>query len=159
MNISNFQSWANEQGAAFNDECIRALSYAGFEIADTEVYLRDVGITLDAVTNNQRGVAMAWEFKGSWQGTRPGLIRTDTTKKAIANGTLMQWSEFGEFTPPMLIMTSHIPDSGDSALMLQMALRKGILLDVVDSRDSKKLKRLAQATDSEIQAILSSREV
>ena len=34
------------------------------------------------------GQVVWFEYKGSVQGTRPGLLRTDTLKKAIANGAL-----------------------------------------------------------------------
>lgn len=152
-NEFNFQTMAVEQGAAFHDECIRALKYAGFEIVCTKVRLRDVGIEIDAITNNQLGVPMAWEFKGSWQGTRPGLQRTDTVKKAIASALLFSRSEYGLFMLPLLVMTSHIPTNGDGAAMLQKTIGHEIL-SVVDSRDGKKLKWLANATIEQLQALL-----
>lgn len=151
MSLFNFQGAAGEQGRAFRDECLRALSYAGFEVADTEVHLEDVGITLDAITNNRRGLAMAWEFKGSLQGSRPGLLRTDTMKKAIANGWLFSKSEISQLiVSRMLVMTSHIPTDNDSSLMLQVALEDGLLLDVIDSRDGKRLQRLATADEYQL---------
>jgi len=154
----NFQSMAVEQGADFNYECQKALKYAGFEIAALEMHLEDVGITLDAVTNNRRGIAMAWEFKGSLQGKRPGLVRTDTVKKAIANGYLLSVSDmYSSHFPPLLIMCSHEPEKGDARVMLDVALRDGILTDVVDSRNGKRLQWLANATEADISRLLDTR--
>ena len=134
-------------------ECILALELAGFEVVEIKVRVRDVGIELDAITNNKHGIAMAWEFKGSLQGSRPGLIRTDTTKKAIANALLLSRSEYGEMMPPLLIMTSHIPTENDSLAMLEAVIGKEILA-VVDSRDGKTLQWLYQATESDIKTLL-----
>lgn len=150
---NNFQGSGVVQGERFHDECILALELAGFEVVETKVRLRDVGIELDAITNNKHGIAMAWEFKGSLQGSRPGLIRTDTTKKAIANALLLSRSEYGEMMPPLLIMTSHIPTKDDSRTMLQAVLGREILT-VVDSRDGKSLQNLCNATSSDIHDML-----
>ncbi len=151
MDKMNFQKMAKVQGAAFAKESLLALELAGFEIADTEVYISDVGITLDAVTNNKQGVAMAWEFKGSLQGSRAGLKRTDTMKKALANAVLLSLSDnYAGVFPPMCIMTSHIPTINDSERMMRTALEKGKLLAVVDSRDGKELQKLANMTEDAI---------
>lgn len=151
LKTGNFQRWAYEQGKAFADEALRALKYAGFEIAEREVHLPDVGITLDAITNNIHGVPMAWEFKGSLRGSRPGLLRTDTAKKAVANGWLFQQSEYANvMMPSMLVMTSHIPITGDAARMIDVALQQRIIFRVVDSRDSRTLCWLADATEDEL---------
>lgn len=154
----NFQGAGVKQGELFHKECILALTLAGFEVAysknkkgddTTKVHLEDVGIEVDAITNNRQGVSMAWEFKGSLQGKRPGLKRTDTMKKAIANGLLFTLSETGKVMP-YLVMTSHIPTDNDSLAMMQAVIGREIL-DVVDSRDGRKLARLCNASDDDIQ--------
>lgn len=154
----NFQGMAVEQGADFRNECLKALKYAGFELTATEMHLEDVGITLDAVTNNRSGIAFAWEFKGSLQGKRPGLVRTDTVKKAIANGWLLRKSaKYSEFFPPLFLMRSHEPDKGDARAMLDVAIAQNLFTDVVDSRDGIRLRWLANATEESIQQLLDGR--
>jgi len=147
-----------EQGAAFHDESIRALRLAGFEIASTKCRLEDVGIELDAITNNRHGIAFAWEFKGSLQGARPGLRRTDTLKKAIANGFLLSVSEiYGDRFPPLFVMCSHIPVAGDGQKMMAAALRSGVLSDIVDSRDGVRLGSLANITEEGLRVFMQTR--
>lgn len=154
----NFQRMAVEQGADFNDECQKALKYAGFEIRETEMHLEDVGITLDAVTTNLQDISFAWEFKGSLQGSRPSLVRTDTVKKAIANGYLLSISTaYRSHFPPLLLMCSHEPEKGDARIMLDAAIQDGLFTDVVDSRDGKKLRWLANATETDIKKLLDER--
>ncbi len=156
MNV-NFQSMAVEQGAAFHKECLRSLKYAGFEIADTEIRVEDVGIRLDAITNNRRGVAFAWEFKGSWQGSRPGLRRSDSALKMLAQGALLSISEFGRHLPPLFVMTSHFPTTPDVIAMVDASIRGGWIFEVIDSRDGKRLQWFANATDEELEILHASR--
>lgn len=139
----NFQQAANQQGKAFFDEALMALHYAGFEIEETNLKLKDVGIVIDAVTINYLGTKMVWSFKGSWRGNRPGLLRTDTVKKTIADAWLFQQSKYAHsIGPGMMVVTSHIPTEGSAAQMLQTAKTLGIIHSIVDSRKSSVLMRL-----------------
>lgn len=153
----NFQGLSTEQGAAFHDECLRALKYAGFEIAETEIHIRDVGIRLDAITNNRHGVAFPWEFKGSWQGSRPGLRRSDSALKMLAQGALLSISEYGLRLPPLFVMTSHFPNTPDVSAMVKASIRGGWIFEVIDSRDGKRLQWLANATDEELEILRETR--
>ena len=150
----NFQRMAVEQGTNFGNECIKALQYAGFEIECVEKHIEEVGITLDAVTRNRLGVLMAWEFKGSWQGCRPSLMRTDTVKKAIANAVLLSTSQYADLFPPLLVMCSHKPIKGDAFLMLDAGLNAGLLSAVVDSRDGTFLAKLANTAKDDIASVV-----
>lgn len=147
----NFQGLASSQGSEFHSECIRALLNAGFKIEAQRYRIDAVGIELDAVTTNRDGVLMPWEFKGSWNGTRPGLHRTDTLKKAIANGYMLtRWADHDVYTP-LLVMTSHGPWLTDgSCLAMYQATERTIVLDFVDSRDYKRLGWLYRATVDEL---------
>jgi hypothetical protein len=153
--IRNFQSDATEQGARFHAECIRALMNAGFEIHEQKMKVPEVGIEIDAVTHNREGLAMPWEFKGSEQGMRPGLHRTDTMKKAIANGYLFsRWEGRFAFTP-LLVMTSHMPSDTDGApAAMHAATERRIVLEFVNSRDHKRLLWLYRATEAQLRKLL-----
>lgn len=151
MTVTNaHQRLAPLQGEWFHSECIRALTLANFEIADQHVRIDEVGIELDAITTNQHGISMPWEFKGSWNGSRPGLRRTDTLKKAIANGYLLaQWSEADRLTP-LLVMTTHMPEDGSSGHAMMGAVKSDVVMAFVDSRDTRLLSWLYRANEDEL---------
>jgi hypothetical protein len=148
--INGHQKLAKLQGDRFHAECIDALTMAGFEIAEQHFVVKDVGIELDCITNNRHGLAMAWEFKGSWQGERPGLRRTDTLKKAISNGYLFTQSDMYQMMPPLIVMTSHLPEKGDGLAMLH-AVKRDVIMAFLDSRDSKALKWFYNAIEETIE--------
>jgi hypothetical protein len=101
-----------------------------------------VGVEIDQVAVSRNGVRLWIEYKGSVQGARPGLLRTDTLKKAIANGALLQAVDPRS---PYIILTSHVPTVGAGAAMLQTALQAGYIDDVIciyNPADSARLRRL-----------------
>src|SRR5262245_41748880 len=151
----DFQASANEQGQKWHKDCIAALIRNGFEIVEEHLKLRDVGIELDAITQNDLGIAMAWEFKGSWEGERPGLTRTDTMKKAIANGCLLSVSDDYRYRyPPLLVMTTHEPEDGSALMMMSKALIEGWITYITHDRDNKFLKWLCEADEEMIRELI-----
>ena len=74
------------------------------------------------------------------QGSRPGLMRTDTLKKAVANGALLQ--RLVE-RPPYIVLTSHLPNSGAGLAMLQTAIELQYFDDVICVYDPTQTGRLA----------------
>jgi hypothetical protein len=125
--MTDFQSSAGVQGRQFAEQCDQLLRHYGFELGGRAL-LRDVGVEIDRVATSPRGQLMWFEYKGSVQGTRPGLLRTDTLKKAIANGALL--ADVAD-RHPYVVLTSHLPDTGSGAAMLRTALRLGYLSDVI----------------------------
>jgi len=125
--VSDFQASAGIQGRQFAEQCDQLLTHYGFELHDREL-VRNVGVEIDRVARSPRGNLVWFEYKGSVQGSRPGLLRTDTLKKAIANGALL----FAEpQRHPYVVLTSHVPDAGSGAAMLRAALQLGYLTDVI----------------------------
>src|SRR5579884_1543287 len=125
--MTDFQAAAGVQGRQFDEQCDQLLVHYGFELSG-RLLLPQVGIEIDQVAVSRRGQQVWFEYKGSVQGSRPGLLRTDTLKKAIANGALLG-SVRGH--PPYVVITSHIPESGSGAAMLRTALELGHFADVV----------------------------
>ena len=71
--------------------------------------------------------------------SRPGLMRTDTTKKAISNAYQVKRSYPGAL---FFIVSSHKPISGDAKCMLDLAV--GDIVDaVVDVTNLKELEEMA----------------
>ncbi len=125
--MTSFQASAGIQGRQFADQCDQLLAHDGYELQGREL-LRDVGVEIDRVARSPRGRLVWFEYKGSVQGSRPGLLRTDTLKKAIANGALLAAMPERH---PYVVLTSHLPDAGSGAAMLRAALDLGYLTDVI----------------------------
>lgn len=89
----------------------------GFRLLGTH-RIPEIGVEIDEVILNKNDVPIYVEFKGSLHGKRPGLFRTDTVKKAIANGYLLSEAakdpELVKVLPcgpaPFIIIASHVPD-------------------------------------------------
>lgn len=136
----SFQASAGIQGRQFAEQCDTLLSHYGFELRGRRV-LTEVGVEIDQEALSPTGTVVWFEYKGSVQGNRPGLRRTDTLKKAIANGALLR----GLADPaPYVVVTSHLPEAGSGAAMLQTALQLRYLADVVCLYDPKATARLSR---------------
>lgn len=135
----SFQASAGIQGRQFAEQCDTLLAHYGFELHGRRV-LTEVGVEIDQEAVSPSGTTVWFEYKGSIQGKRPGLIRTDTLKKAIANGALLR-----SLTDPApyVVVTSHLPDAGSGAAMLDAALRLRYFADVVCLYDPKATARLS----------------
>lgn len=135
----SFQASAGIQGRQFAEQCDTLLTHFGFELKGRRV-LTEVGVEIDQEAVSPAGTTVWFEYKGSIQGKRPGLIRTDTLKKAIANGALLR-----SLTDPApyVVVTSHLPDAGSGAAMLDAALRLRYFADVVCLYDPKATARLS----------------
>ena len=103
--------------------------------------LTEVGVEIDQEARSPRGALVWFEYKGSVQGNRPGLRRTDTLKKAIANGALLRHLDD---PAPYVVVTSHLPEAGSGAAMLRSALELGYLADVVCLYDPSSTRRLGR---------------
>ena len=139
--MSLFQSAASLQGRQFADQCDLLLRNSGYEVG-SRVLITTIGIEIDREAVSPTGRIIWFEYKGSVQGSRPGLLRTDTLKKAIANGALLK--AMGD-RPPFVVLTSHLPEAGAGLAMLETAVALGYLDDVIcvyKPADTVRLKRL-----------------
>ena len=134
----SFQASAGIQGRQFAEQCDTLLTHYGYELKGRRV-LTEVGVEIDQEAVSPTGTTVWFEYKGSVQGNRPGLIRTDTLKKAIANGALLR--SLAD-PAPYVVITSHLPDAGSGAAMLQAALELRYFADVICLYDPKATGRL-----------------
>jgi hypothetical protein len=135
-----FQAAAGIQGRQFAEQCDTLLATMGFELRGRRV-ITEVGIEIDQEAVSPTGTLVWFEYKGSVQGNRPGLRRTDTLKKAIANGSLLRALAD---PAPYVVITSHLPEAGSGAAMLAAALRLQYVADVVclyEPKDTARLRR------------------
>ena len=138
--MSSFQAAAGIQGRQFAEQCDTLLTHLGFVLQGRRV-LTEVGVEIDQEAVSPTGAAVWFEYKGSIQGHRPGLRRTDTLKKAIANGALLRAVPDAA---PYVVITSHLPEAGSGAAMLRNALELGYLADVVCLYDPTSTRRLGR---------------
>ena len=124
---SSFQASAGQQGRRFAEQCDAFLSGLGWRVG-AALRLAEIGVEIDAVATTPRGIDVWCEYKGSIQGDRPGLRRTDTLKKAIANGALLRGLPVAA---PYVVITSHVPTAGSGDAMLRTALALGYIDEVV----------------------------
>jgi len=136
--MTTFQADASEQGRQFSEQCDFLLRSKGFSL-ESRVVLTDVGVEIDRAARSRRGLLVWFEYKGSLRGARPGLRRTDTLKKAIANGALVRGLAAH---PPFIVLTSHLPIQGSGMAMLDMANRLGYFHDVICIYDPAQAVRL-----------------
>ena len=116
----------------------RCYGAAVFELRGRLV-LPTVGVEIDRVASTASGREIWFEYKGSVQGPRPGLLRTDTLKKAVANGALL--ASIPDH-PPYVVLTSHVPATGSGLAMLGCALQLGYFADVICVYDPAQTGRL-----------------
>ena len=137
--MTSFQAYGTQQGRQFAEQCDGLLVSRGYTL-QTNLVLPEVGVEIDRVAIAPSGRTVWFEYKGSVQGARPGLMRTDTLKKAIANGALLQ--RLVE-RPPYIVLTSHLPNSGAGLAMLETALELQYFDDVICVYDPTQTGRLA----------------
>lgn len=123
----SFQAAASHQGRQFAEQCDVVLREHAFELRGS-LRIPEIGVEIDRVGISRRGQHVWFEYKGSVRGQRPGLRRTDTLKKAIANGALLPGLVESQ---PYVVLTSHLPERGSGRAMLEVALRLGYLAAVV----------------------------
>lgn len=146
--LVHFQRRGVAQGHAFDGQCrllLRALGF--FAVTDKPFRVVSVGIEVDAEAHTRTGTTIWFEFKGSWIGSRPGLRRTDSVKKAVASGCLLRASPVPY--PDLVVMTTHRPVRGSAGeRMLQLALTSAAIADVVCVNDPSDMRRLHGLADS-----------
>lgn len=136
----SFQASAGIQGRQFAEQCDTLLTHMGYQLRGRRI-LAEVGVEIDQEAVSPAGRLVWFEYKGSVQGSRPGLRRTDTLKKAIANGALLRSIPD---PAPYVVISSHLPESGAGAAMLQAAMRLRCFADVIclyDPADTARLQK------------------
>ena len=137
----DFQRRSTETGKTFRDQCKTHLRSLGFTLLGHKV-IREVGIEVDQVAVNTKGKRIYFEYKGGYEGNRPGLMRTDTTKKVLCNAFLMRECGLG----PFVVVASVKPEEGSSSdKMIRRAA--DVLFDIISLSDPSDRKRLKAMVD------------
>lgn len=142
MTTASFQGYGVAQGRQFAEQCDVLLQQSGFTLQRSGFVVESLGVEIDREAVAPSGGTVWFEYKGSVQGSRPGLMRTDTLKKAICNGALIATETD---VPPYVVLTSHLPERGCGLAMLNVAKRAGYFADVIciyQPPDAARLRRL-----------------
>jgi hypothetical protein len=142
VTTASFQGYGVAQGRQFAEQCDVLLQQSGFTLRRCAFVVESLGVEIDREAVAPSGATVWFEYKGSVQGTRPGLMRTDTLKKAIANGALIATEAD---VPPYVVLTSHLPERGCGLAMLNAAKQARYLADVIciyQPADAARLRHL-----------------
>lgn len=120
------QAASGRQGAAFEITVQTMLQIEGWTIEDTKWRHPELGVEVDIVATHPETGEVWWiECKGSWEGTRPGLRRTDTLKKALFNGAMLR---LDPDRCPYMVIASHPPGDG-TAGVIWLERARGVYVD------------------------------
>ena len=133
--MAEYQKHSKAQGDLGELLAREALERAGFKDIRGPVELP--GVQVDLIAEAKSGHDVYFSVKWSQRGSRPGLKRTDTLRKAIAEAYLIRQN--GKH--PVVVLTSHLPTKGVGKEALDLAVG-----DVIDNAilvdDKQKLKDL-----------------
>lgn len=120
----NFQAESKKSGDQFEDIVFEDLNRSGHTNIEKHIVLKDLGIEVDFAYDTSYCKVYV-EAKGGEQGDkkRPGAKRTDSVKKAIANGALIK-----AVYPNIqyIVYFSDLPKFGSSShKMIKSAVRAG----------------------------------
>jgi len=149
----NFQAASRSQGIWFENLCRAILIDCGFTIAGEHVDFAEAGVEVDLIATNRHDISFYITCKGSYRGIRPGVQRTDTLKKALAEAQALHtqgWS-------PILLLTSHLPNTRSGRELLA-SVDPEVLFDAIDPlHNARRLRWLAQADEEALRRDLDGR--
>jgi hypothetical protein len=122
---TNFQAESTISGNKFEDIVLNDLKRMGFKNIQKRIVLEDLGIEADFGHMGYAGNQVYVEAKGGEAGykKRPGARRTDSVKKAIANGALIK-SQYPD--AQFVVYFSELPKHGSfSHKMIKNAIIAG----------------------------------
>ena len=122
----SFQAESKKSGDDFEGLVLEDLSNRGFKSIEKNVYVPEAGVEIDFYADNREYV----EAKGGYEGEkkRPGAKRTDSVKKAVANGALLKAVKPESYY--VVYFSSKPKAGGSSDQMIKVALEAKIIDEV-----------------------------
>lgn len=126
--MTDFQSLSGQQGRHYETAVRSVLRMRGWTVENDRPEKLVIG-EVDIIAIDSGGRLWWIECKGSYR-NQPGLLRLDTTLKAIASAWLIR--EFFPDRPPYAVWTTNRPKAGSKGdLALARAIERGLIDDVV----------------------------
>ena len=122
----SFQAESKKSGGDFEDKVFGELTTLGFIDIQKNVFIPGAGVEIDFLADGKY-----IEAKGGYDGDkkRPGAKRTDSVKKAIANGALLKAvNPDAHYT---VYFSSKPREGGSSDQMINTALRANLIDEVI----------------------------
>jgi hypothetical protein len=122
----SFQAESKKSGGDFEDKVFGELTNLGFIDIQKNVFIPGAGVEIDFLADGKYV-----EAKGGYDGDkkRPGAKRTDSVKKAIANGALLKAvNPDAHYT---VYFSSKPREGGSSDQMINTALRANLIDEVI----------------------------
>lgn len=127
--MTEFQRSSVEQGRYYEGHVRSVLAIRGWTMV-SERPTKVPGGEVDVMANDPDGVLHWIECKGSYK-DRPGLLRDDTAKKAIAVAWML--TRKNPNRPRYIVITSDLPKVGSlAATYINEALEAGIIDGVME---------------------------
>jgi len=135
----NFQSESKKSGDDFEALVLEDLRQRGFVDIKKNVYMENTGCEVDFLAKGDRYEYIECKGGKEGDGKRPGAKRTDSVKKAIANGSIMKKVYESMY---YVVYFSDTPDAGSySDQMISVALKHKIIDEV------RYLKQIAKTNE------------
>lgn len=116
----DFQRRASAEGKAAQKLAAEVLEAAGFTIAETNKRIRNTGVTVNFVAQDEAGATWFFDVSGAFTTHRGGLLRTDTVWKSLGRAHALRGvTGAGEDRIPLVFLTTDLPkprSEGDKAL-------------------------------------------
>lgn len=149
----NYQSSSSRQGAWFEATCRQILEAAGFAVDAVHQRIEDAGVEVDLIGTNRHEISFFFTCKGSYRGRRPGVRRTDTLKKAIAEAYALHQQGW----EPVVLLTSHLPNTAGGRALLA-SVDPAVLFDAIElPTNAARIEWLARSSEEELRRDLAGR--
>lgn len=127
LSIVDFQAESVFSGNAFENKVAAELQQREWFIADRNHIIPHLGIDVDMVCITDELELVFVECKGGkpGKGKRPGAQRTDSVKKAIANGALLKARHPDSIF--MVVFSAKPKEGSASDKMIKLALNAGFV--------------------------------
>jgi site-specific DNA-methyltransferase (adenine-specific) len=142
----DFQRRASREGKAAQALARARLVEAGFQDIRPNQKVDRLGVTMNFVAHDARGVAWYFDVSGAFTTTRGGLLRTDTVWKSLGRAHVMAQNEKG----PVVFLTSHLPKSGTEGFRALKSAGPRAFFDAVEMLSSDGMVRLRRYAQGDI---------
>jgi site-specific DNA-methyltransferase (adenine-specific) len=137
----DFQARASREGKAAQDIALDRLIGAGFQNIRKNQRLPGTGVRMNFVAEDANGDPWLFDVSGAFTTIRGGLIRTDTTWKALGRANVLRMQEV---SGRIVFITSHLPKRGSEGYQALKAAGPGAFFDAIEMYDDDGLGRLAK---------------
>ena len=140
----NFQRRATDEGQATQEIAERVVAGAGFHELRRNHRLRQLGVSVNLVADDDAGQPWYFEVSGGFTSSRPGMMRADTMWKTLGRASVLHHGGIDHF----VILTTNLPRP-DSAGALALRAASTTFFDAVEMLTTEGRDRLRRYASGE----------